>query len=133
MTIINTVMFPRFSKTRDVSKFKRLFILTIIVIVGIVVVANLFLPYIVEFFIHKQVDLIPIRIFFLAPIMVAISGLISQNLFIAFGYNRYVFYSIIVATVTYIILLLLMLVSNNLGSLYSFINLALVSYFVEML
>lgn len=131
--IISTVLFPRFAKNRDVTKLKKVIVLVAIVAIVLVLVTNLFLPLIVKFFIDQEIDLIPLRVFTLAPIFLSISSLISSNLFVAFGYNRYVFYSILITTSTYILSLGYVIYNHSASNVYSFILIALLSYFVEFI
>ena len=97
-----------------------------------VALTNVFLPFIVKFFIDESIDLIPLRIFSLAPIVLSVSSFLSSNFFVAFGYNKYLLYSIIVTTIVYIVTLVIMLITHNLGTIYSFVILALISYLAEL-
>ena len=132
LNIIGIVLFPRFAKSRDVNKLKLVALISLLISVFLVTIINIFLPLIVQFFIHDTVDLLPIRLFLLAPIMLSVSSIISYNLFVAFGYNKYVFYSIIITTSVYIVTLLYFYFTQNLNSVYAFILIALLSYFTEL-
>lgn len=131
MQILTTVLLPRFAASRDVKKLKKVLLLSFMVALVLVVITNIFLPEIVQFFIHKQIDLLPLRAFLIAPLLVSVSSVISSNLFIAFGYNKYVLYSIIVTTTIYILSFVVLLVTGHLNSIYAFVALALISYFTE--
>ncbi len=131
--VVRTVLLPYFAKTKSVNKFKKALFFTVGCSIIIVAVVNVFLPYIVGVFIHTTIDLLPIRIFTLAPIMLSASIMIANNVMIAWGYNKYVLYSIIVTTTVYIILLVFFYLTKQLGSLYSFIIIALISYLTELL
>lgn len=133
MQILTTVLLPRFAVSRNVSQLKKVIVLSFSIAFILVIVTNIFLPEIVEFFIHKKIDLLPLRAFLIAPLLVSVSSVISSNLFIAFGYNKYVLYSIIVTTVAYILMFLFLLLSGRLNSIYAFVALALLSYFTEFL
>lgn len=131
MQILTTVLLPRFAANRDVKKLKMVLLLSFGIAFILVVITNMFLPEIVYFFIHKHIDLLPLRAFLIAPLLVSVSSVISSNLFIAFGYNRYVLYSIIVTTMVYILSFVVLFVSGHLNSIYSFVAMALIAYFTE--
>lgn len=131
VNIISTVLFPYFALKRDTKKLKKIIFLTGCLAVLVVVAVNIFLTYIVDFFVHQEIDLMPLRLFTLAPIFLSISSLISSNLFVAFGYNRYVLYSILVTTTAYFVALAYFFFTHQMNSVYSFVMIALASYFVE--
>lgn len=131
LNIISIVLFPRFAKNRNLKKLKMVIGLSFILTLFLVVLVNIFLPQIAKLFINETADLLPIRLFLLAPLMLSISSMLSTNLFIAFGYNKYVLYSIIITTIVYIISLCYILLRGYQSNLYSFIILALVSYLTE--
>lgn len=131
MQILTTVLLPRFAANRNVKKLKKVIVASFCVAFILVILTNVFLPQIVEFFIHKQIDLLPLRLFLIAPLLVSVSSVISSNLFIAFGYNKYVLYSIIITTIVYVTSFVLLLLSGCLNSIYAFVVLALISYFTE--
>ena len=131
--VISQVLFPRFAKNQDERK------LTIITwaVCGMTFVAvllvNIFLPWIVEFFLHKEIDLLPLRIFSISPIFLCVSSFLASNFFVAFSYNRYLLYSIIITTVAYLGALGLVALRGQMSSVYSFVTISLFSYFVEFL
>lgn len=131
-SIITTVLLPRFSKNRDVKKLRYVMFFVFMLSIFLVLLLNIFLPFIVDFFLHREIDLLPLRIFSLAPIFLSTSVVISNNFFIGFGYNKYVLYSIFVTTVAYVVALLIIWITGYINSLYSFVFLAVVSYFVEL-
>lgn len=131
MQILTTVLLPRFAANRNVRQLKKVIAISFSIALCLVVITNIFLPQIVTFFLHKEINLLPLRLFLMAPLLVSVSSVISSNLFIAFGYNKYVLYSIIVTTIVYIITFVALLISGNLNSIYAFIALALISYFTE--
>lgn len=130
-TIITTVLLPRFAQNRNVRKLQHVLIFVFLMSVSMVVVMNVFLEPIVAFFLRQEVDLLPIRLFSIVPIFLSPSVIIANNFFIGFGYNRFMFYSIVITTLIYLGLLVIVWVTGYLYSLYSFIFLAIISYFVE--
>lgn len=130
--IVSTVLFPRFAKNRNTKQLKTITFWVFVFAVAMVALTNVFLPFIVKFFIDESIDLIPLRIFSLAPIVLSVSSFLSSNFFVAFGYNKYLLYSIIVTTIVYIVTLVIMLITHNLGTIYSFVILALISYLAEL-
>lgn len=132
-TILCTVALPRTSIGKNYKKFERLLYLTLLICVSICIMVNVFLPYIVSFFLHEEIDLMPIRIFTLAPIFLSISVIIGVNFFIGFGYAKYNLYSIIVTTISYLVAVAFFYFTNDFDNVYSFVIIALISYFVEMI
>ena len=55
----------------------------------------------------------------------------ASNILVAWGYNKYVLYSIVITTATYVLALIVMLLTHQMGSIYAFAHLALISYFAE--
>lgn len=129
--IITTVLLPRFAQNRDVNKLKQILFLVFLMSICIVILMNLFLRPITELFLHQEIDLMPLRLLSVVPIFLCIGTVIATNFFIGFGYNRYMFYSILITTVAYIIALVVIWFVGYIHSLYSYIFLAIVSYFVE--
>lgn len=132
-TILLTVMFPRQAKNKNLHLLKQTAIIGFSITLFLTIVANVFLPYIVDFFLHKKIDLMPVRLMMLAPIILSISVLISNNFFVAFGHNKIVLYSILVTTVVYLLSLLILFQTGNLNTLMSFVLLSIVSYLVEFI
>lgn len=133
LTIINMVLFPKMAKDRNDNHFKKIGVMVIVAIVLMVIVINIFLEPIVYVLIGKSVPLIPVRILLLSPIFLGLSSYISSSLIVARGYNKYMFYSILITTAAYIILLLVLFVSGQLKTVMSFIALTVVSYLVELI
>lgn len=131
--IVSTVLFPRFAANRSLSKFKKVLLMNLSVATILVIITNIFLPQIVHFFLHEEIDLIPLRLFSIAPILLSVSSTISSNLFVAFGYNKLVLYSIIITTSAYIVAVVVFYFSGFFDSIYTFIAISLISYFAEFL
>lgn len=132
LNIMCVVLFPRFAKSHNVDKVKKVMLISLLISVLLVSTVNLFLPQIVDVFLHEEINLFPIRLFLLAPIMLSISSIISSNVFIAWGYNKYVFYSILVTTTAYLVSLIIFVFLNMHATIYTFIVVSLVSYFTEL-
>lgn len=131
--ILRTALFPRSAKERNINKILKIVRFTFLMSVIIVLITNIFLAQIVEFFLNDQIDLLPIRIFTIAPIILSISTMISSNMFVALGYNKYVLYSIIITTLSYLLALIYVYFNHFMTSIYSFVLIAMVSYVVELL
>lgn len=132
-TLICTVMFPRFAKDRNLRLLKKVSVLNLSITLALIVVANLFLKEISFFFLHEEINLLPLRLFLFGPLLLSVSYVISNNLFVAFGYNKYMFYSIVVTTIAYAGCLLIALFMGCLNSIMTFICIALISYTVELI
>lgn len=133
VTVISTVLFPRFAKSRNMKMIKPVLLFIFTVTVLLVILTNIFLPQISFFFLHEEVDLMPLRIFTLAPIFLSISSFVASNVFVAFGFNKYLLYSILVTTAAYVVLLMVIFFTHHMQSLMAFVILAVASYFVELL
>lgn len=132
--IISVALFPRFAKNRNIKKIKTVLLVSFLLTVVLVFVVNLFMDAIVSLALgENEIDVLPVRLFTLAPIFLSISVIIYHDFFLAFGHNKYALISILVTTTCYIILLLIMLFTKNLNTIYSFIVLSLCSYFTELL
>lgn len=132
--IIKTVLFPRIAKSRNIRNLKKTLLITAVIVVTSVILVNLFLPWIVLFFTgSRDINLLPLRLFSLAPILTSVSVMIASNYFVAFGYNKHVLYSIIITTLVYLMALFFMLLSGRLNSVYSFVSIALISYLAEFI
>ena len=130
--LISMVMFPRFAKNRNINQLKRVLIISFFITLLVVAVANIFLNNIVLFFIHEECELLPLRLFLIGPLILSISYILSNNMFVAFGYNRYVFYSMIITTSTYVICLFLAFIFTEMNTIMTFICISLISYVAEL-
>ena len=131
--IVGTVLFPKIAKERNVLLFRKTVLVLFACTLGLVIVLNLFLPQVVHFFIDEEIDLLPIRLYLLAPVIVGVSSFISSNLMVALGYTKYVLYSIIVTTAVYLSLLAGMYFMDYLTSVTSFVLLTVASYLGELI
>lgn len=131
--IISMALFPRSAKSRNIPRLRKVIMFIAGLAIVLVVGTNIFLPWIVQFFIHKQIDLLPLRLFTLAPIFLSISSFVASNVLVAWGYNKYVLYSIIITTATYVLALVVMFFTHQMNSVYAFVVLALISYFAEFI
>ncbi len=131
MGILSTVLFPRIAQNKNIPLFKKGLFISFTVTVLLVLVTNLVLPYLVAFFIDENIDLLPIRLFLLAPILTSVGTFIASNLIIAFGYSKYILYSIIVTTIGYCVGLGVFF-SLNYMTVLSMVIVALFGYFTEL-
>ena len=111
--VIGKVLFPKMSREHNNKTFVRMAQLMFLLSLFMVLILNVFLKYIVDLLIGQEVDLLPIRIYLLSPIFLAISMFVASNLFVARGYNKYLLYSISVTTIAYLSLLIFFYFCNN--------------------
>lgn len=130
--ILRIVLYPTFACNNNRRALKKVILFVLLVSSVLVVGINIFLPQIVQFFIHERITLWPLRVLLISPIFLSISVTLCFNGFIAFGYTKYVVYSIIITTAAYIVLLFTFLLTNQLGNLWAFITMTVVSYLIEM-
>lgn len=133
LTIINTVIFPRMAKIHDDNQYKKFGLIVFFAVLVLVIIINIFLHSIVFLLIGKEIDLIPLRVFLLSPIFLAVGSYIGSSLIVARGYNKYMFYSILVTTSFYLVVLASLFLINRLDTIMSFVGLTVFSYLVEML
>lgn len=129
--IICQVIFPRMARKPNVRTTKRMLLGLVVLSVLMVAVVYIFLPQIVRFFIHEDIDLFAIRLYLLAPIFTGISFYIPSSVFVAFGYNKYVLYSTYFSTACYALLLLAFWGFGLLTTVTGFVLLTVSSYFTE--
>lgn len=132
-SILCTVLFPRIANTKSLEIIKKNMLISFLMTLAMAILANIFLYDIVLFFLHKECDLSPIRVFTLCPVILSASCVISNNLFVALGYNKYMLYSIIITTSVYVILTLVGFLTNNLNTIMAFVVIALLSIVVEFI
>lgn len=133
VSIFNTVMLPRFARNRSTRKLNRVLFLSTLICLAIVIVTNIFMEEITFFFLHREIDLIPLRLFTIMPLFFTPSVMISANFYIGFGFNRYMLYSILFTTSIYLLLLVGVWITGYITSLYCFVFLSLFSYIAEFL
>lgn len=131
--IILTVIFPKMARDKDNQQLKKMGIIIFAIALCLVLVVNLFLNQITMYFIGKEIDMFPIRLLLISPLLLGVSGLISRCFLVARGYNKYMLYSIIVTTSVYVILLLCLFVMGRLNSITAFITLTVISYAAELI
>ncbi|MDE6019918.1 MAG: oligosaccharide flippase family protein, partial [Ruminococcus sp.] len=131
ITILSTVLYPTMAKTPSVSLAKKTMGLIIFISSCLVIVVNIFLPWIVRFFIDEDVDLLAIRLFTLSPIILGVSSFVAINIFFAFGKEKLVLRSTIVTTIGYLCLLVIMYFLDLLTSVMAFVILTISAYSIE--
>lgn len=131
--IIGIVLFPVVAKTRNLGSLIKggisVFLLTLIP----TLTCYIFLPEIVKFFIPGNIDLSPLQIYLIVPVILALSSFISSNYMVAFGKSKYVLYSIIITTVGYGCILGYFYLRNELDNITNFVIIAVFSYLVEFI
>lgn len=129
--IVSTVMFPRSAKAKNIKTFNIILFGIVFFNIFMILVVNLCLPWIVQFFIHQEIDYLPLRLFTIAPLFASTGQYIISNMCIAYGYNKFALYSILFTTLGYILTLTIFYFTHFLSSIYAFVLLAVISYFVE--
>ncbi|MDE6021598.1 MAG: oligosaccharide flippase family protein [Ruminococcus sp.] len=131
VTILSTALFPKMAKSPNIFIAKRTLVLITFASIIMVAIVNIFLPWIVRFFIDGDIDLNAIRLYTLAPIILGISSFIAVNIFYSFGKDKWILYSTYVTTATYIIMLIVMYFTKLLNSVFAFVFLTIASLLVE--
>lgn len=131
VTILSTVLFPRMAKNPSVDRAKKAMLGIILISLVLVGITNIFLPWIVRFFIAEVVDLGAIRLYTLAPIILGISSFVAVNIFYAFGKDKWILNSTYVTTAGYLVLLAVMYFFGILKSVMAFVILTITAYFIE--
>jgi len=132
-TILSRVLLPKIAKEKNIKLFKKTLLGIAVIIVLIILIINLLLPFIVKFFLSDTIDLLPLRIFLLAPLFLSLSSFIASCNIIAFGYYRYILYSIIITTIVYLGSTGIFYILNGLNSILTFILITVTAYFAELI
>ncbi|MBO5188991.1 MAG: oligosaccharide flippase family protein [Alistipes sp.] len=130
--ILSTVLLPRFAQTKNLRAAKNVITWSLIVNVLLYAGVNLVLPYLVEFFIHEPIDVLPIRILLLGPVILSVSAMICYIVFIAMGYNTYVLKSIVATTIVYLVALGIAFMGGYKHELYTYVIVAVIAYAAEL-
>lgn len=130
--IIRIALFPRAAKSRSIRLAEKTMLIVFLLTIGMVFVVNVFLENIVGLFLNNEVDLLPIRLFTIAPLILSCSSVIQSNVFVAFGYNKYVLNSIIFTTICYLIALGFNILTHSLTTVNAFIMISLFAYTAEL-
>lgn len=130
--ILTTVLFPRMSKEPSVNTARRVMLVILISTIFLVILTNIFLPYIVKFFIGEDIDLFAIRVFTIVPVILGVSVFISTNVFFAFGCEKLILKSTYVTTAGYLVLLAIFYFSGFLHSVLMFVILTVSAYAIEL-
>lgn len=132
--MISMVLLPRMALKVDKSTFMRWIFFVVGGTIFIVAIFYVIIPYVSHFFLsgEKDVDLLPIRLYLIVPIILSGSSFISYNLLLSGGYNKYLLYSMIVAVSSYLFIMLFFAYFNMLNSIYSFVFISIIAYFVEL-
>ena len=131
-SIISMALFPEMSRRRSPKQLMNISFVVLGLVLILTFILNFCLPYIAGYFSLSSSDLLPVRIFLFAPIFLSISSYLASNFMVAFGYNKYILYSIIVTTVFYILFLTVGLLFFDMTNILTFIVIAVLTYFVEM-
>lgn len=131
ITILSTVLFPRMAKSPSVAVAKKTMLGITLLSILLVGITNIFIPWIVKFFIAEDIDLGAIRLYSLAPIILGVSSFIAVNVFYAFGKDKWILNSTYVTTIGYLILLAVMYMCGLLNSVLAFVILTISAYFIE--
>lgn len=132
-SILCTVFFPKMAKNPSILQAKKGMLLLFLVSLILVIITNIFLPFIVKLFIGQDCDLGAIRLYSIAPIFLSVSVFISINIFFVFKLEKYVFNSTLITTIGYVVLLAAMYFGGLLNSVYSFVLLTLAAYIIEFI
>lgn len=131
VNILNTALYPQMAKNPSVSVAKKGLKVIILMSGTMAIIINIFLPWIVKFFIDEVIDLSAIRLYTLAPIILGVSSFICLNIFFSFGKDKWILSSTYVTTVGYLVLLAVMYFTGNLKSVFSFVLLTVISFLIE--
>lgn len=131
VSILCTALFPQMAKKPSVERAKKAMLIIVLFSLVAIAITNSFLPLIVRFFIHEDIDLGAIRLYSLAPVIVGLSSFIAINIFFAFGKDKLVLKSTYVTTIGYLALLATMYFCGLLTNVMSFVILTLGAYLIE--
>lgn len=133
VTILSTAMFPQMSKTPSVATAKKAMAIILISSILLVGLVNIFLPWIVKFFIAEEIDLKAIRLYTLVPIILGISSFSAVNIFYTFGKDKLILKSTYITTIGYLLCLAIAYYSGLLTDVFSFVAITVTSFLIEAL
>ncbi|MFC0264080.1 oligosaccharide flippase family protein [Fontibacter flavus] len=133
VTTFSVVLFPRIAIERNLGLIKKIIFKVFYFLVLLTFGVNVLLPLIADLMLGTEIDLMGLRIFLFAPIFLGLSSFVGSNVLIAFGKNKYMFYSIIFTTVVYLSLTGFAYLFNMLDSLMVFILITVTTYFAELI
>ena len=133
ISILSQVLLPKIARERNYKLYKKILGGSMLFMLIIIIVYNLFLPFITSIFISEKIHLLPLRIFSLAALFFAASSFMSTNGLIAFGYTKQLLYSIIITTAAYIIATGSFYFANMLNNVLIFIIITVFAFFVEFI
>lgn len=131
VTILSMVLFPKMAVERNLNLFWKMLKYSFSAMIILIGFTYFILPNLVILFIGEAINLLPLKIFLIAPLFLSVSSYISSNIIIAFGHNKYIFYSILITTFIYISLIGSAYYFNLLNSVSVFIIITVVTYFSE--
>lgn len=132
--MISMVLLPRMALKVNKSTFMRWLFLVLGGTVLVVAIFYFLVPYASQFLLggEKNADLLPIKLYLIVPIILSGSSFISYNLLLSGGYNKYLLCSMIVAVSSYLFVMAFFASFNMLNSVYSFVFISIIAYFVEL-
>ena len=132
--IINTALFPKITKERNVSFVRILIKYSSIIMVVFVLLIQIPLESIVSFLSDNTVSNVsPIRILLIVPILMTASVALATNYIIAFGHYKALFKVMLSTTLFYVFLVGLGIVYGVIQNLMIFVSIIVITYFVEMI
>lgn len=134
LEIINTALFPKVSRERNISIVKKLIKFSLLLITLTVTIIQLPLNSVVSFLSDQSItDVLPIRLLLLIPIIMAVSAAISKNFIIAFGFYKVLLRIMIYTSLFYSALIGVGIISGRMQDFYVLISIVILSYLFEML
>ena len=131
--ILSTVLFPQIAQKKDITSVKN----GIMIIAVSNTILSLLAIFSVPLFLHHFfTDIImawPIQIYMIVPIILGTSSFLSSNVFVAFGYNKYLLYSIAITTISYLLGITIAFIMGYLDNILSYIIVSIVAYSTELI
>ncbi len=132
ISIISTVVFPRIAINKSIKYINKTYYFSILVTLVCSGIVLIFIKPIVAFFNPEINNLLPIKLFLLAPIL-STSFFLAQNFFVTFGQTKKILIGMIATSLSYLIGVSFLFFMGIEGYVISFVLVALFSYFVEFL
>ncbi len=130
--VIGMVLFPRLASTKSLRLFRQgrrvIFWSTLLLTLGVACL----LPWLVPLFLPGVTDYWPLRIFLIAAPVLAVSTYVASEFLVAFNFGHYMFRSILVTTVGYLVGLGLIVLLGLEHAVMPFVVLGVFSYSVEL-
>ncbi len=134
INIINTAIYPKMAKEKNISYLKKIIKLTFCVVLFLVVLIFIFISDFMSIYSKDLLETVPIiKILVLSALPFTISLALGRNCLVIFNKSRFLLKGMILTVLFYLTIIGVLKVSNQLNSIKVFAIINLMVYIVELL